>query len=349
MRILHVITLCELGGAQAVVTNITNSLCKNNEVIVVVGEGDGKMLEQLDSRIKVERVPSLVRRLSPMLELKTFLAFKRIYRKYHPDIIHLHSSKAGILGRLAFPPKKIVYTVHGFDSIRIAYRKFLPLERALQSRCAAIVGVSKYDEHNLRDERITHNVSSVYNGLYRPKSLESDPFKGIGSHYKGTVLCIARLSAPKKHDLFIDVARLLPDYRFIWIGNQNKPDFEFPDNVYFLGNIPNAGAYTEFADVFFLPSNYEGLPMVIIESFSNGTPVVASAVGGIPEILDGTNGLAVNNDPNVMARALMRFLNATPEEKALRSNAARHTYDEGLSADKMVDGYLNIYKKIYNK
>lgn len=131
MRILQVITLCELGGAQSVVINLANSLCRKHEVIVAAGEGDGKMFNELNPNIKIERIPSLVRRLSPINEMKAIMEMKMLYKKYKPDIIHLHSSKAGILGRIAFPPHKIVYTVHGFDSIRIAYRKFLPIEKML--------------------------------------------------------------------------------------------------------------------------------------------------------------------------------------------------------------------------
>lgn len=347
MRILHVITLCELGGAQTVVANIANKTSEDHEVVVAVGEGDGKMLEMLNPDIKVERIPSLLRRVSPANDLKTFFALSRLKRRYKPDVVHLHSSKAGVIGRLVFPSRKIVYTVHGFDSIRIAYRKFLPLERMLQNKCAAIVGVSRYDEDNLIFERIRHNVTTIHNGLNRTKPLDSDPFENLGENFKGTVLCIARLAPPKNHELFLKVAKNVPDYRFVWIGNQNPPNFKHPSNVFFLGNLPNAAAYTSFADLFILPTNYEGLPMVIIEALSNGTPVVASAVGGIPEILDGVNGLAVNNDIKVMTRAVRRFLNATPEEKKMRSKAAIHTYEEEFSADKMVDGYMEIYNNIY--
>lgn len=349
MKILHVITLCELGGAQTVVSNIANILSANHEVIVAVGEGDGKMLDTLNPLVKIERIPSLLRRISPKDEIKTLIKLRKLYKKYKPDIIHLHSSKAGILGRLAFPPKKIIYTVHGFDSIRIAYRKFLPLERLLQNRCAAIVGVSKYDEHNLKFEKIRHNVHTVHNGLIKTDPLPNDPFIDLGKNFKGTVLCIARLNPQKNHKLFLKIAKSIPDYRFVWIGNQDAPTFDYPSNVFFLGNIPNAAAYTKYADLFFLPSNYEGLPMVIIEALSNGTPVVASAVGGVPEMLDGINGVAVNNDKKIMTKAIKQFLNLPKKEKIKRSEAAIKTYEEEFSADKMVNGYMKIYKAILSK
>lgn len=347
MRILQVITLCELGGAQSVVINLANSLCKEHDVIVAAGSGDGKMWPLLDKRIIRETVRHLRRELSPVNELKAIAELHQLYQRYKPDIIHLHSSKAGILGRIAFPKSKVIYTVHGFDSIRVAYRKFLPIEKVLQRRCRSIVGVSKYDEINLRKEGITRNVSMVYNGIPKLPSLNYNPF-AIMHKYAKKVLCIARLNPPKNIKLFLETASLLPEYAFIWIGNQHDVDFQYPSNVFFLGNIPDAGSYIEYADLFFLPSNYEGLPIVILEALSFGRPVIASKVGGVPEILDGTNGFAVKNDPIEVVERIKYVL----EDKVRYSNMCRcaeDTYLKNFTVDKMVNGYMSIYKTILDK
>ncbi|MDR2410987.1 MAG: glycosyltransferase [Bacteroidales bacterium] len=165
MKIFQIVTLSELGGAQSVVVNLSNALSKEHEVIVIAGEGDGKMFQMLNSGIKYFKLNSLKRKISPVNEIRTICSFYQLYLKYKPDIIHLHSSKAGILGRLVFPKNKVIYTVHGFDSIRLIYKKYLPIERFLQNRCKAIVAVSKYDEKNLKTEHINHNVRCIYNGI----------------------------------------------------------------------------------------------------------------------------------------------------------------------------------------
>ena len=348
MIILQIITRSDLGGAQSVLVNLANSLVANNIVIVVAGEGDGKMWQMLSSGVIQEYIPSLQRELSPLKEIQTIIAFRKLYQKYTPDIVHLHSSKVGILGRLVFPKSKIVYTVHGFDSIRIAYRKFLPLERWLQKKCSAIIGVSEYDRVNLLKEGVKNSVGVVYNGIEMPTRLKENPFERLCT-FKKRILCIARLSPQKNVDIFLEIASKLPEYAFIWIGNQHKFVGQHSGNVFFMGSLPNAGAYNEFIDLFVLPSNYEGLPITIIEAMAFGKPIVASKVGGISEIvLDDVNGYTVRNSTEVFCEKICCILGSGAVYTRFSNNALK-CYKEKLTVDKMVDGYLGIYSKIVSK
>lgn len=341
MKILQVITLTELGGAQSVVANLANGLVEGHEIIVAGGEGDGKMWSLMSSSVRQESVSGLVRRISPVNELKALWNLRRLYRKYRPDVVQLHSSKAGLLGRIAFPRSKVIYTVHGFDSIRIAFRKFLPLEKALQSRARFIVGVSRYDADNMHSEGI--QGSYVYNGVPTPKKLSSDPLAQIRKAYpSGVVLCIARLTAQKHHKLFLEVARQMQNLAFVWVGNQKSPDFDFTANCFFLGNISGAGSYCHYADLFFLPSNYEGLPMVILEALACGCPVVASKVGGIPEILNGENGFACTNDVKEMTETISKVMSS----RASFAENARLSYERSFTVEQMVAEYEKLYNQI---
>lgn len=346
MRILQIITLSELGGAQSVVINLANMLSLEHEVIVAAGEGDGKMWGLLNDKVKQYKCNYLKRKIS-LLDICAVFELRRLYKAMKPDVIHLHSSKAGLLGRIAFPSSKIIYTVHGFDSVRVAHRKFLPLEKLLQNRCGAIVGVSNYDERNLVAEGITHKVSTIYNGIDVPLSIPENPFKEFDDKRK-RVLCIARLSTQKNHKLFVDIAYKMPQYDFIWIGNQTNPDFNYPSNVYFLGSIPSAGSYIKYADLLILPSNYEGLPMVIIEAMSLGKPIVASNVGGVSEIVrNGENGYALDNNPELFVQKIEYILQNQQIYDAF-SRESLKIYRDELTIGKMISEYLKVYNSIIN-
>lgn len=346
MKILQVITQSELGGAQTVVVQLANNLSKEHKVVLVAGQGDGKMWDMVSNRVIKEDCPHLQRSISLKNDLLAAFELRRLYKKYTPDIIHLHSSKAGTLGRIVFPSKKIVYTVHGFDSIRLAFRKFLPIERCLQYLCKAIVGVSKYDEINLLSEKINRNIFTVYNGISTPCTNDIAEISQFNTN-KPIVLSIARVAAPKRVDLFIDTAKRLPNYEFIWVGNQ-RDITEFgilPPNCHFVGNIPNAGALCSKADALMLSSDFEGLPMVILEAMSFGKPVVASNVGGIREIVQNNiNGFTVENNAQIFADKIQYILDNKNVYNKFSQNALA-LFNDNLTVEKMVQGYLEIYRK----
>lgn len=350
MKILIVITRSELGGAQTVVVQLANTLCHEHDVVLVAGEGDGKMWELVDNRVVREYVPHLQRALSPKNDILAAIKLRKLYRHHRPDVVHLHSSKAGTLGRIVFPSKKCVYTVHGFDSVRIAFRKFLPVERMLQYFTRAIIGVSNYDSHNMATEGITKRVTTIYNGLTTPNTSNIKSLKPF-DNYDKVVLTIARTDPPKQPQLFVEIARLMPEYGFIWIGNQHEVTEygELPANCHFLGNIVNAGAYCSKADLFMLPSNYEGLPMVIIEAMSFGKPIVASNVGGISEIVrNGVNGYVVENKASTFASHIKDILE-DKEKCDTFGKASLEIYNAELTVDKMVNNYLKIYQSLLQK
>lgn len=349
MRILEVITLSELGGAQSVVANLANELASNpeygsdNEIMVAAGYKDGKLWENLAPSIQRMPIKHLVRRITPLHDLLAILSLIRIYRKFKPDVIHLHSSKAGLLGRLAFPRRKIIYTVHGFDSIRVAYRKLLPIERIMQYFCHAIVAVSEYDYRNLKREKIHRNLHTIYNGI----SMKEDKLVHLNlpAHFTHTIVCIARMAKPKRLDIFLETARLLPQYAFVWIGNQENIPVEM-ENVFFLGNIPQASRHCLYADLFMLPSDFEGMPMVIIEAMSHHLPIVASNVGGISEIVkNGINGFVVENTAQNFAEKIKQILSQENWMQELGNNAYK-IYQEKLTAKDMAQKYYQLYMDI---
>lgn len=350
MKIFQIITVSEYGGAQTIVANLVKTLSPEHELFVLYG-GEGEAWDYLGSnftKIKLNNHRKEVSWKDFGLLLKLFY-----YRfKYRPDIVHLHSSKMGALGRIAFGKKKIVYTVHGFDSIRQAFPKFLIIEKLLKNRANKIIGVSQYDVNTMREEGIYKNVVCIYNGVTdhyteTPKERNTSITKKLEQlklQYPKIIMCLSRISKQKKFDLFLEMAQQMPDYAFVWIGNKKKIK-NLPANVFCLGEVHSSCFYLKYADLFILPSNYEGLPMSLLEALSFGVPVVASAVGGITEVLDDKNGYAVNNDVQSFKEKIEHILSNEDTQKKM-SDYARQSYLTNFTIEKMVDGYKAIFNAI---
>ncbi|PKL07272.1 MAG: hypothetical protein CVV53_00380 [Spirochaetae bacterium HGW-Spirochaetae-9] len=367
MKILYVVTNSDLGGAPRVVTELSARAVEDGHSCAVAASPGGPMWDRLDPRIERIPVPSMRRAVDPAQDWRTFLFLRRLYRKYSPDIVHLHSSKAGAIGRLAAIAsggglaKRCAYTIHGFDTILKTHRKYLSLERFLSHRCGAVVPVSSYDERSVRESGLGGRIVLIRNGVTDRLGLPSPDDKAVQrleaakSRGRPVVLAIARLEAPKRPDLFLDVARRLPEASFFWVGNVDQPagilppGARIPENAEFLGESPEAGNLANLCGIFLLLSDYEGLPMSILEAMSCGTAIVGSDVGGIAEALGGSGkqkaGLLVPNEADVVAAALHSIL-ADPGSSRAMAQAARKRYVREFSADRMWAAYENLYRTL---
>ncbi|MFZ2634865.1 MAG: glycosyltransferase [Rectinemataceae bacterium] len=366
MRILHIVTLFERGGAQSVVLELARSQIADGHLVAVMSSVDGGAWDELDSDALQIPCRYFLRKVSFVEDVLAAKAIAAAVRRFKPDIVHLHSSKAGTLGRLALPGMRgrIVYTVHGFDSLRIAFRKYLPLERMLRHVSPdGIVAVSKYDADNLAAEGIP-GAHVIHNGI---RDFIADPPHGDQStvalfaedraHGKITVCTIARLALPKRFDLFVAAAEGCPDMHFFWIGNRTAPQSGLPVNLTCLGDVPDARALLRETDIFCLLSDYEGLPMSVIEALCAGKPVVASDVGGVREALSGNEtgqagsgmpdlaGILVANEEEAVVNTL-RVLGSDAAKRKTLSCIARARYTESFSAVRMHSEYLKIYERL---
>jgi len=360
LRILHVVTNADLGGAPRVVTELANRAVRDGHTCGAATVPVGPFWDHLDPR--VERIPlrHFRRNLDPAQDFAALLELAALLRRWKPDIVHLHSSKAGVLGRLAAllaswgTGRRIptVYTIHGFDTILKTHRTFLPLERMMTGCTSAIVPVSAYDEKNLKRAGIHGTIRLIRNGASDRLGGAPDPLAAArieAARARGAVivLSIARLEPPKRFDLFLDTARRAPeDMRFFWIGNVRAAiPPGLPRNVEMLGEVPEAGNCINLCDIFLLLSDYEGLPMSILEALSCGKPIVASDVGGISEALGPDAGLLVPNDREAVLTAINRL--ASDRDLRVRLGAsARSHYERSFSADSMWHRYLQLYTEL---
>ena len=356
MKILHIINDTILGGAQKVCIDLANKALLDGNEVAVAAMSDGYLWTQLLPEVKQFQLKFMEKKINKK-DLKVLGELKKIRKEYKPDIIHLHTTKPGVLGRWVFRKecRHIVYTVHGFDTIRTGHSKFLPVEKFFQKYSGATVPVSKYDEKNIIAEKITKNINTIYNGidenLIKPASDLPLQIKE-----KKVVLTIARIAPPKNLKLFVNVAKHFEnkDTAFIWIGGAvNKSvkeiaeEYKIPSNVYLAGDQMNASSYINLCDVFVLFSDFEGLPMSIIEAMSQKKAVVASDVGGISELVDDTNGKLIKTEDEAVA-ALEELLN-NDELLKKKNTASYQKYEAAFTMDKMWNSYKKLYMSLLEK
>lgn len=368
LRILHLVTNADLGGAPRVVTELAKSAIAAGHACAVASMPGGPLWEHLDQSVERRPLSHIRREINPREDLACLFEILALYREWQPDVIHLHSSKMGVLGRVAARLagkglwKRTLYTIHGFDTILKAHRIFLPLERMLAKSCAAVVPVSPYDEANLAAHGVKAWTPLVENGVSDRSSADDHTlcsseageraFGLIARSREGgarVVLSIARLAPPKRFDLYVELARALPAAHFFWIGNPPDADLApcapLPENLFLLGEIPEAGNFARLCDLFVLFSDYEGLPMSVLEALSCAKPVVASAVGGIAAAVDESVGSLVPNAPDAIVKAVGGLLDV-PEALLMKGKAARARWEEKFSVVRMWEKYEEIYTRI---
>lgn len=366
MKILYIITRAnEIGGAQTHLRDMTSALVNDNhQVELIVGE-QGALVDELRAmNVKVHIIPELVREISPYKDIKCALIIRKIIKKFSPDVIALHSSKAGIVGRLAalFLNIPVIFTVHGWsfangvnDNKR---RLYIIIERLFSKVTDEIITVSAQD----KQLAIEHNVASasqqtvIHNGV---------PLKKTTPHvYQNNavvkLISVARFSEQKDHESLLKALSLLEtrNWALTLVGKgprldemkQLSQDLGISDNVVFTGERLDVDFLLADSDIFLLISNWEGFPISILEAMRAGLPVLASDVGGVSEsVIDGKTGYLV---PRADIDAIKNRLADLINDCSLRAEfgkSGNEFFLESFSFNAMYNKTVELYQKAINK
>ena len=304
---------------------MATNLPRDLEPVVVLGDEGTILREKLQKAgIRTVSISSLKRDISILSEPHAFVKILAILRKEKPDLVHLNSSKAGGLGALAARLsgiKKIVFTVHGFAfsenraRIERAFIKFLSYITLLLA--TDIIFINKKELADVkRWPLISHKCRLIYNGISILPFIEREnaqiliakKIKKNISFFTDRIMIgsIGELTKNKGYDSAIETfKKLLSSMIYIIIGDgelRNELERQIKESglqekVFLAGFVDNASNLLQAFDIFLLPSRKEGLPYVLLEAGAAKLPVVASAVGGIPEIIeDQVTGFLVKPD-----------------------------------------------------
>lgn len=359
LRVIHVITKLDVGGAQETAIALCAGLDPSRfDVALLAGPdpgtgGDGWALARARGA-RVSLVRSLRRPIDPLRDVLATIALTRIFRRAHPTVVHTHSSKAGVVGRLAAWLARVpvrVHTVHGWSFREHQHpalrRLFTLLERLLARITTALVVVSAADQDaglalGIGDERKYHVIrSGVDVSTFAAAASDPDAAHerlGLPSGAHPVVGTVTRFGAPKDPvttvAAFASIVERWPDARLVLVGDGPARgdvvalagSLGVGGSCVFTGVRGDVAALLAGFDVFVLTSSSEGLPRAVVEAMAAGVPVVASAVGGVPELVrDGDTGLLVPpGDVAAVGVALSKLI----DDPAL----ARHLVERGRAA-----------------
>jgi glycosyltransferase involved in cell wall biosynthesis len=390
-KIIHIITRLDKGGsAENTLLTALGINKKKYEVILVKGPTyesrmsnkehatiSADLKEARLNGIRIVNLPFLLRRINPVYDLLALFSLYVFLIKEKPTIVHSHTSKAGLLGRLAAKLAGvpiIVHTPHGhvffgyFGPFRT--KIFILLEKLASRITGKIVTLSNREKEDYilfkiaEEDKFSVICSGI--GLNRFKesllSEKQNLKKELGMPENSLIVGTAgRLVPVKGPEFLLKAAKYIiseyPDTYFIFTGDgpleqdlkRKALEMGISENVIFLGWRDDVAKIISIYDIFVLPSLNEGMGRVLVEAMALGKSIVASNIGGIPDlVIHGKNGFLV---PPKNPKELAKYIQVLLEDKDKREKMglAGKEMAYNFTSERMVEKIANLYKKLLAK
>lgn len=381
-RRLVVILEATLGGIRKHVVDLLIGLDKSLYEITFVysrERADSIFLSDLSKLsslgIKLIEV-RMYRAINPYLDLRALIALSRILGKIKPDILHLHGAKAGALGRLAayiHRTTNLVYTPHGGSFHKFSGMiglMYLAIERILSNSNVHFVGVSKNSCESIKEylKIQNKNIHLIYNAIELNEIDKKKNDCTLTRHQIGiaddrfVVLYPSLFLEAKGHMQFLDALEfggevLVPQILILLAGDgplleptrRRIQALGLEGHFRFLGFRKDIYDYYNISDIVILPSREEVFGYVLLEAMAFSKPIIATRVGGIPEVVEhGYNGELVS--PNAIPKMIGRlnYLSKHPVELNKMGRNARKKVESGFALPVLIQETESLYERILN-
>ncbi|MHC4107918.1 MAG: glycosyltransferase family 4 protein [Planctomycetota bacterium] len=380
LRIMHISTRLILGGSQEnVVLSCEGQADLGHAVSLVYGPiygPEGSLLERVrrDDRIETIETPRLVRDLAPLTDLRCYRDLRKIIRNWKPDVVHTHSSKAGILGRFAAWKQRvpcIVHTIHGLPfhpyESKLRNAIYIMAERAAAKRCHVLIGVAQA----MCDQALAVGIGRpqqykmVHSGIeveryLHPDCSRDDMRRQLGVTNDDYVLgTVSRLTELKGHDDLLDALGPLmaeqPRLKLLWVGDGWWRDrlldrvrhMGLAGRVIHTGLVPPEAIpkYLAAMDALAHPSYREGLPRAVVQALLSAVAVIVYDVDGASEVcVDGEVGRLVAPGDREGLRQAVAWMMGHPKERQAMGSRGREMCRDRFSASRMIEQLESIYE-----
>ena len=371
IKVMQIIARMNVGGPAVLVADLMRNLDSQKfSTVLVTGYCDENELDYLDEvahDVAAVRIPGLGRSVSPLKDLGAFFLLIKEIRAFKPDVIHTHTAKAGVLGRLAGliarPQAKRVHTFHGhllhgyFSSGKT--RLVITLEKVLGFITYKFVAIGNVVKNDLVRAGIApeSKFEVIYPGLQeldRYPQVQAQSGLGLDPS-KMYVVFVGRLTSIKRPERLIDLARFLkvkyPDSWLLIAGagelleslSAQAEKEVLP--VTFLGWRKDIGAILSASDITVLCSDNEGIPLTLIQASQAGLPIVSTDVGSVSDIvISGTTGLLTAVSSEGLIQGVATLLDE-PELGRRFGKAGEERAREFFSSRAMVERHQRLYSQ----
>jgi glycosyltransferase involved in cell wall biosynthesis len=355
MKVIQVMPEFGLAGAEIMCENLCYGLLKNGHNVVVVSFYNYK--SEITKRLKEHGIHIIYLGKKKGFDSSIINKLRKIFIDEKPEIVHTHRYVLPyvFLASIGLPPK-IIHTVHNVADKEVE-RKQQAIQKILfHTTKITPVAISPIVKESIAKRyNITNNqIPMIFNGIDLKKCI---PKTDYDLHDNITILHIGRFSPQKNHmrliDSFETVQRKYPNAYLSLIGEGELEtsikkyvrEKGLSDFVRFLGTTGNVYPYLSNSDLFVLSSNYEGMPLTLIEAMATGIPIVSTEVGGISDMIEnGVSGKLVPCNCESISNALLSLLSNEEERRSLGEKARADS--KKFSQEIMTENYLELYEKV---
>jgi glycosyltransferase involved in cell wall biosynthesis len=375
IKVLHLVTRMNVGGVAVLLDNLMSNINKDEfEVLLATGlceSPEGEYLENRNIAYRIERLPNFHKSINFADDFKSLVAIARLIRKFNPDVVHTHTSKAGLFGRLiAFfiaPSAKRIHTFHGhllvgyFSPIKLAVVKAFEKSLGLLTHRFIAMGTQVRDDLVAVGIGKTSKFAVLLPGLAKPIFPDRDQARNNLKLDDKKIYCtfIGRLTQIKRPDRVLEVAELVAkqksEVEFLVVGDGDlASDMKSKSEksnlpITFLGWRQDIPAILKASDIALLTSDNEAVALTLIEATQAGIPVVTTSAGSVRDVaVDGENGFVTGFNSQELANAVIKLAENTALREEFGSSGKKRS-DALFSIERMVTDHENLYKELLRK
>ena len=354
-QVLHVIARMNVGGTARYVGELVEKIPNSK---LGTGYVQGSEIEDpCVEKLNVLRVPHLGRKISPLNDFRAWLELRKIIKEIKPAIVHTHTFKAGLVGRLIGGGHERVHTFHGHlfedQSFSSVEKYFITIvEKFLARKTDLLVSVGKKVGAELRAQGVGPEKTwiSIAPGVTPLPIVQKKYAREKLSLKTDGILFgwMARMAEVKNPFLFLEIARELPQINFAMAGGGSllqEIKNSAPKNVTILG-WTDASIFWSAVDCAISTSDNEGMPIALIEAQLSGVPVIATNVGSNSEVIqDSVTGIITSKNLHDLAQSIIKISHNKKLVEAMARAAAKHAEQE-FTIEKMIKHHELTYRSL---